>query len=141
MARLPSWVRGTHNITPFRDDDPGILQYRAQHFDTGYVLSDGDWTHLYHLRDEQWLERPLGSSITKSRPKYCVTCPEHVLELIKWFLDNLARPTSWRKVHWGASQAKREVEETLHALDFSLNEDGYMIQGVFLHRWRGMNDG
>jgi hypothetical protein len=52
-------------------------------------------------------------------------------------LENLATPVS--AVQWGSSQAKREVEEALHALGFSLIEDGHMIHGVFPHRWRAMN--
>jgi hypothetical protein len=137
VAQLKSWVQGTAIISIFRNNDTGLLQYRAQHFHTGYVLSDGDWTHLYHLRDQRWLKRPPNSSITRSRPKYCVTCPEHVQTLIKFFLDNLATPVS--AVQWGSSQAKREVEEALHALGFSLTEDGHMIHGVFPHLWRAMN--
>ena len=57
--------------------------------------------------------------------------------LLNFFLDNLATPVS--AVQWGSSQAKREVEEALHALGFSLIEDGHMIHGVFPHRWRAMN--
>src|SRR5467141_829849 len=140
---LSYMAKGTSIVTIFRGggtSDAAIRQYRAQYVSTGYVLSDGQRSHLYPLGDQGWLPTNPKYSITRSRPKCCVTCQEHVLELIRFFLDNITVPKS--QVQWGASPpALRELGDTLHALGFSLIEDGHMVEGVFPHKFGGRNVG
>jgi hypothetical protein len=93
MAGLKSKVKktnGTGNVSVFWDDDQGFLKYRHQHFKTGFMVSVGDWLHIYHLQDEQGFQKKPQYTYRKTKPKACVAACADVPELIEFVLANLA---------------------------------------------------
>jgi hypothetical protein len=139
MARLISTVTGTDIVSVFWDDDTGLLRYRHHHFRTGFMVSVGQWLHMYRLQDEQGFKKKPHYTHTKTLPKVCVASRADIPELIRFVLANLETPLD--RVQWGASarEAGDEVEIALRAHGFSLTADGHMVRRVGAPEWLRSN--
>jgi hypothetical protein len=141
--RLISTVRPTDVVSVFQDDDAGLLRYRAMH-PAGYVVSVGEWLHIYRLQDDRWLKLPFPHyTHSKTNHKLCVVWDDDVPTLVEFTLTNLATPRSLDQVHWGASgvTAGALLTAALAAMDFHLSEDGYMVRSVPAREWLRRNIG
>jgi hypothetical protein len=135
MVRINDKATASNSVVrKFHHDDAGLLRYRQEHRSTGYMVSVGDWLHLYPLSSDTGFrtQRPYTLAETREgykrntfsgrNPKFCVSKASHITSLVK---EVIARGPADKR--WGASGARAELFKALENLGRTLAPDGSMV--------------
>ena len=83
----------------------------VEHLRMGYMVSVGDWLHLYALSDAQGFYKLPHYTHTKTKPKVCVRLRAEIPDLIRFVRASVRPPLNQLK--WGVSGAPRASRHPL----------------------------